>query len=160
MKSLLLNIVEHYKNNHQACHGSSRCKKDPNYEISRKVITDPRAEKLLLGVIKNSVIFKHPHDYRLCKDTFYVESFNNVVNVYQDKRISFSDAQYNARTNLAVCHWNENVEREFTSIWKPNHRMSRSVKGKKNYKKCTFIFRENIWKRYVKSAFRKRNHNR
>lgn len=27
MKSLLLNIVEHYKNNHQACHGSSRCKK-------------------------------------------------------------------------------------------------------------------------------------
>lgn len=23
----LLNIVEHYKNNHQACHGSSRCKK-------------------------------------------------------------------------------------------------------------------------------------
>lgn len=162
LKSLLLNIVEHYKNNHQACHGSSRCKKDPNYEISRKVITDPRAEKLLLGVIKNSVIFKHPHDYRLCKDTFYVESFNNVVNVYQDKRISFSDAQYNARTNLAVCHWNENVEREFTSIWKPNHRMPRSVKGKKNYKKCTFIFRENIWKRYVKSAFRKRNriHNR
>lgn len=27
LKSLLLNIVEHYKNNHQACHGSSRCKK-------------------------------------------------------------------------------------------------------------------------------------
>lgn len=86
--------------------------KDPNCEISRKVLTDPRAEKLLLGVIKNSVIFKHPHDYRLCKDTFYVESFNYVVNVYQDKRISFSDAQYNARTNLAVCHWNENFDRE------------------------------------------------
>jgi hypothetical protein len=38
---LLLNIVEHYKNNHQSCHESSRSKKDSNYEISRKVITDP-----------------------------------------------------------------------------------------------------------------------
>lgn len=47
LKSLLLNIVEHYKNNHQACHGSSKCKKDPNYEISRKALTDPRADKLL-----------------------------------------------------------------------------------------------------------------
>ena len=91
-------------------------KKDPNYEISRKVITDPRAEKLLLEVIKNSVVFKNPQDYRLCRDTYYVESFNDVVNVYQDKRISFSDEQYNARANLAVCHWNENVDREFTSL--------------------------------------------
>lgn len=49
---LLLNIVEHYKYNQQSCHVSSRCKKDPNYEISRKVITDPKAEKLLLSVIK------------------------------------------------------------------------------------------------------------
>lgn len=51
------------------------------------------------------------------------------------KKISFTNAQYNARTNLAVCLWNENVERGFTSVWKSNHRMPRSVKGKKNYKK-------------------------
>lgn len=61
------------------------------------------------------VIFKHPHGYRLCKDTYFVESFNNVVNIYQDKRISFSNDQYNARANLTVCHWNENVERETKS---------------------------------------------
>lgn len=152
----MLNIVQHYKNNHGSCHSTSRCRKDPNYESSRKVLTNPQAEKLLLGVIKNSVIFKNPQDYRLCRDTYYVESFNNVVNVYQDKRISFSDEQYNARANLAVCHWNENVDREYTSVWKPNHRMPRSLKGKKNYKKCTYQFKKNIWNRYIKSVLRKR----
>jgi hypothetical protein len=160
LQKLLLNTVEHYKNNHKGCHTSSRCQRDPNYEISHKVITNPHAEKLLLNVIKNSVIFKNPQDCRLCRDTFYVESFNNVINVYQDKRISFSNDQYKARSNLAVCHWNENVDREFTSIWKPNHRMPRSVKGKKNYKRCTFLFRKSIWKRYVKSAFRKRKNQK
>ena len=29
-------------------------------KIQIKVITDPRAEKLLLGVIKNSVVIKNP----------------------------------------------------------------------------------------------------
>lgn len=98
----------HYKNDHGSCHStSSRCRKDPNYEISRKVLTNPQAYKLLLGV-KNSVILKkHPQDYRLCRDIYYVESFYNVVNVHQDKRISFSDEQYNTKANLAVCHWNE-----------------------------------------------------
>ena len=41
------------------------------------------------------------------------------MNVYQDKRIVFSDAQYKARSNLAVCHWNENVDRQYTSVWNP-----------------------------------------
>lgn len=142
LQSFLLNIVQHYKKDHGSCQSISRCRKDPNYEISRKVITNPRAEKIFIGVIKNSVIFKHPQDYRLCRDTYYVESLNNVVNVYQDKRISFSDEKNNARANLAVCHWNKNVDREFKSVWKPNPRMPRSLKGKKNYKKCTYQFRK------------------
>jgi hypothetical protein len=47
-------------------------------------------------------------DYVLAKDTFYVESFDNGINIFQDKRISFSDEQYKFRSNLAVLHWNEN----------------------------------------------------
>ncbi|KAK3091924.1 hypothetical protein FSP39_023755 [Pinctada imbricata] len=113
LRSSIDNIVEHYKDNHSSCHSTSRCK-EPKYEISRTVITDPKAEKLLKDILRNSTIFKYPGDYILAKDTFYVESFNNVVNVYQDKRISFSDSQYNARSNLSVCHWNENVDRSFT----------------------------------------------
>lgn len=92
LQSLLLNIVQHYKTIMD--HATSRCRKYPNYEISLKVITNPQAEKkLFICVIKNSVIFKTPQDYRLCRDNYFVESFNNVVNVYQDKRISFSDEQ-------------------------------------------------------------------
>ena len=63
LQAILLNTVEQYKNNHLNCHPSSRCKKDPNYEISRIVITDPKDEKILLGVIKNSLVYKHPEDY-------------------------------------------------------------------------------------------------
>jgi hypothetical protein len=129
LRSSLLNIVDHYKNIHTSCHESSRCRKDKNYESSRVVITEPLAE-----------------------------SFNNVINVYQNKRIAFGDEQYNTRNNLAVCHWNENVDREYTSVSNPqNARRPRSKRGKKNYKKLSFKFRDNTWKRFVNSVFRKRN---
>ena len=32
-----------------------------------------------------------PDDFVLARDTSYVESFNNVMNIFQDKRISFTD---------------------------------------------------------------------
>lgn len=102
LKKLLLNIVDHYKNIHHECHVSSRCKQDKNYESSRIVITSPTAEKLLLVVLLNSTIYKHAKDYVLGRDTFYVESFNNVTNIYQNKRISFGDKQYNCRAYLSV----------------------------------------------------------
>lgn len=148
---LLLNIVEHYKYNQQSCHVSSRCKKDPNYEISRKVITDPKAEKLLLDVLRNADIFKY--GYRICKDTYFVERFNYVVNIYYGKRIPFSNNQCSAKAKLSVCHWNKIVEREVSFIWKPNQRISRYVKERKLLK-YTFTFRENIWKSYLVSFFR------
>ena len=99
------------------------------------------AEQLLVKVILNSNIFRYPQDYILGRDTFYVESFNNVMNIYQDKRIAFAfgDMQYNARSNLAVLPWNENVDRDFTSISNQrNTRAPRSQRGKKNYKQKTF----------------------
>ena len=154
LKSSLLNIVDHYKNIHTSCDPSSRCKKDKNYEQSRIVLTDPVAEKLLVKVILKSNIFRYPQDYILGRDTFYVESFNNVMNIYQDKRIAFGDMQYNARSILAVLQWNENVDRDFTSISNQrNPRAPRSQRGKKNYKQKTFKFRENIWNNNVKSIF-------
>jgi hypothetical protein len=76
------------------------------------------------------------------------------MNIYQDKRIAFGDMQYNARSILAVLQWNENVDRDFTSISNQrNPRAPRSQRGKKNYKQKTFKFRENIWNNYVKSIF-------
>lgn len=161
VKSSLLNIVDHYKNNHSNCDETSRCKKDPNYEPSRIVISSSCAEKLLLGVIMKSNIYRYPEDYILCRETAYVESFNNVINIYQDKRIAFGDLQYNTRSHLAVMQWNENVDREYTSISNPrNPRTPRSVRGKKNYKAKTFQFRDNIWSRYINSMFGRRNRRR
>ena len=157
LTGMLDNIVEHYKGNHKECTPTSRCRKDPNYESRRVVIESPVAEKLLHGVIKNSMIYKNPNDFRLGRDTFFVESFNNTLNIYEDKRIAFGSEQYQTRSYLGTCHWNENVGREITSIsYKLDPRAPRRQKGKKNYKKQTFRFRENIWNRYIKSVFSKR----
>ena len=151
------NIVEHYKGNHKECHSTSRCRTDPNYESKGVIIQSPVAEKLLNCVIKNSVIYKNPNDFRLGCDTFFVESFNNTLNIYEDKRIAFGTEQYQTRSYLGTCHWNENVGREITSItYKRDPKAPRRLKGKKNYKKQTFVFRENIWNRYMKNVFSKR----
>ena len=155
LQQKLLNIVQHYKNNHTACDMSSRCRKDPNYEPSRHVITDPVAEKLLSAAITSSVIYTSAKDYALGRDTYYVESFNNVMNVFHDKRIAFSDNQYLARSQLATCHWNENSDRNYTSVWKPktNARAPRSQKGKKILKPASYLYRKKIWQRHMKSIF-------
>ena len=76
------------------------------------------------------------------------------MNIFQDKRIAFSDANYLSRSQLAVCHWNENVDRNFTSVWNPERRNApRSIKGKKNYKSATYSYRDNIWKRQIEFFF-------
>lgn len=127
-----MNTVEHSKGNHSDCHSSSRCKLDKNYEPSRVVLVDKVSEKLLRNVIVSSNLYKYPEDYVLAKDTYYVESFNNTMNIFQDKRIAFGDHTYRARSHLAVCHWNENVDREYTSVWNPRRPDApRSSKGKK-----------------------------
>lgn len=154
LREYMDNIIPHYENNHSKCHPASRCKMDPNYEPSRIVLTSKHAKKLLDKTIKECVIYKYPQDYVLGKDTFYVESFNNVMNIFQDKRISFGDDQYRFRSNLAVCHWNENVDREFTSVHRPNNpNAPRNAKGKKVYKKQTFTYRSTIWKQFIETIY-------
>jgi len=150
----LINITEHYKNNHTKCHLSSRCITHKNHEPSRKVLTDPKAEKMLMGVITRSTVHKDPRSYTLARDIFYVESFNNTMNVFQDKRISFHGEQYLMRSHLAVLHWNENVDKEFTSVWNPRRQnVPRSTKGKKNYKKLNYTYRTNIWNRIMDTLY-------
>ena len=154
LRNMLSNTVKHYQNEHSGCSDTSRCKQDPNYEPSRWVITNPKAEKCLKNVIETSVIYKYPEDFVLARDSSYVESFNNVMNIFQDKRISFSDLQYSMRSQLAVLHWNENVDRPYTSIWNPRDaRAPRRRLGKKVYKAVTYQYRQNIWDAYMTSMF-------
>lgn len=139
------NIVLHYKNVHDGCSTESRCKTDPNYEPSKRIITTFIAEKLLGDAIRRTVVYKSPGDFIYSLDTYYVESFNNVLNIFQDKRINFSDNIYSLRTDLAICHWNENVDRPFTSVWTAQD----ELKKKKNYKPRTYMYRNAIWESFL-----------
>lgn len=116
LKLSLLNIVEHYKNNHEHCSEVSRCKTDLNYEPTKYVIKDSKAEMLLGRALMNTQVYKSPTDYVHCMDSYYVESFNNAILQYHDKRINFSKQVYILRTNLAVLDWNEHVNRQTTSL--------------------------------------------
>ena len=150
LRERLLNTVNHYKNIHDGCPLSSRCMKDPNYEPSRIVITDPKAELLLRNVITESTIYKYAEDFTEAKETYWVESFNNTMNIFHDKRISMKDLQYQIRSYLAVAHWNENTNREVTSI---KDRSTRRKSVRKRLKAATYSYRKSIWDKYMHSMF-------
>ena len=60
-------------------------------------------------------------------DTYFVESFNNTLNINENKRIVLGYEQYKIRTD----HWNENVNRKFTSIGKQNKKNHRLMHREK-----------------------------
>lgn len=132
LRSNIENIVDHYQNKHSNCDMNSRCRKDSNYIPSRVILTDSNAVNLLSNALRSTDVYRHPECYVHHMDTFFVESFNNVLNIFQDKRIgTFGDLHYKLRSNLAICHWNENVKRKTNS----------------------FQYRKNIWSRCISSLF-------
>ena len=154
LRDSLVNAVEHYKGNHAKCSINARCQNDPQYDPSTVLIESQVAEKLLREKLTGSIIYKHAEDFRYGKDTYHTESFNNTVNMFQDKRIAFGDMQYSLRSYLAVLHWNENVGREYTSIHNPpDPNAPRSKKGKKRLIACSFNYRNSIWRSYMDSVF-------
>ena len=101
LRSGLLNIPEHSSYRHQLSPEKSRCRIDPKYEPSRIIVTDLKAYAMMLtNVTKGCTLFKHPQDFCLGKDSYTVESFNNEITVFQDKRISFSDGQYISQVSV------------------------------------------------------------
>lgn len=155
LRQLMLACVDHYKNNHVHCHPTSRCKTDKNYQSSRIMITDPKAEKLLRDVIEQSTMYKSAKDFVLGKDTFHVESFNNTMNQFHDKRIAYGKEEYRTRSEMSVLYWNENVGREHTSMYQPKKANSQGQRKrqKKNLKSPTHKYRDNVWRRYISSVY-------
>ncbi|XP_076437044.1 uncharacterized protein LOC143276438 [Babylonia areolata] len=111
LKAMIINIVDHYKGHHTNCSPTSRCHTDPNYEPSKCVIDDPKAELLLRQALQKTLIYKTAHDYVHCMDTFFVESFNNTMLQYHDKRLGshFGEATYKLHTCLSVLDWNDHI---------------------------------------------------
>lgn len=156
LRELLDNIVEHYKNNHQNCSTESRCRCDPNYEPSKFVIKDSDAERILQNEIRQLQIYKTPEDYVNCIDTHYVESFNNALLIYHDKRIKFGDAEYKRRSHMAILDWNENVDRQYTSVSNyEDARRPRARSGHKNLVPKTNKFTFVLWDKVVSSFYQK-----
>ena len=149
LQQMLLNTVQHYKGNHDQCQTISRCKTDPNFELSKKLITDSSAESLLSKTIQSSTLFKSAKDFSYGKDSHYVESYNNVLNIFTDKRIAFSSEEYELRVRLATLHWNENVDRGFTSEWQAPSAANRRSKIKKIYKKLSYDYHNEIWECFL-----------
>ena len=145
LRDQLDNIVEHYQGNHEQCPSTSRCKTDPNYEPGHVIITDKKAVTLLKQAIQRSIIYKRPRNFCLAKDTYYVESFNNAILKFLDKRIAFSSREYGIRSKLAVLHWNENVDKEHTS----EYRTKNSRKISKTLKNTTHNYRLKLWNSFI-----------
>ena len=154
LRDSLENVVAHYQNNHEKCHATSRCRSEPRYDPSKTILVDPVAVSLLTKCIKGSAVYKRAQDFVKALDTCHVESFNNVLNVFHDKRIAFQNTQYEMRTNLTVCHWNENVDRPYTSLTTlgrtdPSSRPAH----KKNYKECTYNYKTSIFTRLMAKIY-------
>ena len=153
LKSMILNIIEHYKNNHVDCHPSSRCKTDVNYEPSKTIISDSNAELLLRKVLERTLIYKSPGDFVHCMDTYLVECFNNSMLQYHDKRLGshFGEKLYKFRTDLSVLDWNDHVNsRRVTStkhqLDQRNPRRQSVIRRLKDKKYC---FGGTVWQEYT-----------
>ncbi len=90
----ILNIIDHYKGSHTKCSLLSRCLVDHPYIPSKVAITSEVAVASLRTYLQKTAIYKDAESYRYCMDTHYVESFNNALLQYHDKRIVFGDLTY------------------------------------------------------------------
>ena len=111
----ILNIIQHYKGNHVDCFVTSRCHRDRKYIPTKTQITDPVAEEILTKFLRNLEMYRHPDLFKYCDDTHWIETFNNALLQYHDKRIVFGKEQYDLRTDLAILDWNEHTGRPVTS---------------------------------------------
>jgi hypothetical protein len=80
-------------------------------------------------------------------DTYYVESFNNVLNMFHDKRTQLGDDSYNMRTGLAIYHWNENVDIRSTGTYHYPNGKTKKILGQR-----TFHYRDDVWRHFLLAA--------
>ena len=144
LRYMLDSCILHFQNNHQQCSDGSPCKVQgyiPDFEIVRS----PEAVRILQDFLHKQTVYKFAEDFVLARATYYIESYNNSVLIYLDKRIHYQNRMYEIRRDLSVMDWNEHVDRPFTSTYRqirPDHMGRRS--GKRRYKKKTYNFVNDI----------------
>ena len=79
-----------------------------------------------------------------------MESYNNSTLIYHDKRITFGEKEYKRRTHLSIIDWNENVDRDYTSVvlYEDVKNPRRRV-GHKNLKPQSYNYYNVIWNKIM-----------
>ncbi|XP_066295859.1 uncharacterized protein [Branchiostoma lanceolatum] len=155
IRAAIDNIINHYQADHSKCHHTARCQVEgADYVPYRQPITNPDAEKKLRDFLHKTVVYKKAENYIHAKDTHYVESFNNAMLVYHDKRICFGRTNYLLRVNLAILDWNDHVDREYTSVWfVENAANPRKQQPKKQLVRKAYKFRKDVWRLFMQKAW-------
>ncbi|XP_068752792.1 uncharacterized protein [Montipora capricornis] len=149
-RETLLTVVDHYQDNHNKCNEGSRCKSE-GYIMSKKLLTESRAIAAHKKAIMGTSIYRHATDYMRCWETFWIETLHTVMLIYVPKRIHFGDNTYNMRVELTVLDWNENVNREVSSLQMYQHaRHPNRLAETRVLVEKTFNFREVTWSRFFK----------
>uniref|UniRef100_A0A147BQ57 Uncharacterized protein n=2 Tax=Ixodes ricinus TaxID=34613 RepID=A0A147BQ57_IXORI len=152
LRTTLLNCVDHFCGRHSNCVEDSPCK-TAGHVPSTLLIQDPVAENLLSSFLRSTTVFKNAGDYIQAKDTYHVESFNNTMLIYIDKRVHYMDRSYSLRQGLAVLDWNEHVGRQYTSTYFVEDACHPDRQGgKKKYTKKKFSFTEKIRRLVLEAA--------
>ena len=82
---------------------NSACGRSLNRYQGAALNPNPNTQALHLGRAASTCSL---FDIQLqCRDTYWVESFNNVILIYCPKRIHFADRTFNMRISLAVLDW-------------------------------------------------------
>jgi hypothetical protein len=153
LREMLDSIIYHYQNDHSRCVDEKSSCKQPNYVPPWFIIKDKVAVDLLTKFVHGTTVYRNAADYVYGRDTFYVESFNNVCLIYLDKRLHYKDEMYKCRSNLAILDWNEHVGRPASSV---RHHMdaarARKAKGKRILTTKTFSFVKDLWSLLCASA--------
>ncbi len=140
LRAGLTTVMYHYQNVHNHCHPTSRCRVDlwpivPSITLPCCHRTSCKmcwSGPLCIKIQKpHSTQFQQHHEY------------------FSRKEDAFRDTQYLLRVNLAILHWNENVGRDFTSVWNPaDPQRPRRQRGKKDYTRLQNQCRRALWDRY------------
>lgn len=118
LRSMIMNSIEHYKGNHDACSPVSRCKTEAGYQSRRRVIMDPEAERMLRAALTKCILVSKAEFFVHNMSSAHVESFNNTLNVLHDKRISFGMPTYKMKTAIAVGYWNCGKTQFADKVWR------------------------------------------
>ena len=138
-------VVYHYQDIHTDCPAESRCRADQHYELSKQHIKDEKAAELLTKFLHSLNLYKRPDRYKHCKDTSYVESFNRAIKIFHSKDVHFSNEECEMRNQLAILSWNENVDREYTSL----SQATEVTSSRKVLKPKTHNFRSELWHKFI-----------